>query len=62
MDVILSVDGRPVKSLADLDPIYDAALKGLPERYKMRLEVSRKGRPMQFVLNYLEDTEKEDLE
>ncbi|MBO7721949.1 MAG: trypsin-like peptidase domain-containing protein [Kiritimatiellae bacterium] len=61
-DVLLSVDGKPVKSLADLDPIYEAALKDLPERYKMRLEISRKGRRMQFVLNYLEDTEKEDVE
>ena len=61
-DVIESIDGKPVKSLADLDPIYEAALKGLPAKYKMRVVVSRKGREMQFVLNYLEDTEKEDVE
>ena len=61
-DVILSIDGKPVKTIADLDPIYEAALKGLPGKYKMRVEVSRKGRPMQFILNYLEDTEKEDVE
>jgi len=61
-DVILALDGKPVKTLADLDPIYDAALKDLPGKYKMRVTVSRKGREMQFVLNYLEDTEKEDVE
>ena len=61
-DIILSVDGTPVKTIADLDPIYERALKGLPERHKMNLTVSRKGREMQFVLNYLEDTEKEDVE
>ena len=61
-DVILSIDGKSVKTIADLDPIYEAALKGLPGKYKMRVEVSRKGRPMQFILNYLEDTEKEDVE
>jgi len=61
-DVIVSIDGKPVKTLADLDPIYDAALKALPEKHKMRVVVSRKGREMQFVLNYLEDTEKEDVE
>ena len=61
-DVIVSIDGKSVKTIADLDPIYEAALKGLPDKYKMRVEVTRKGRKAQFVLNYLEDTEKEDLE
>jgi len=61
-DVIVSIDGKPVKTLADLDPIYEAALKELPSKHKMRFVVSRKGREMQFVLNYLEDTEKEDVE
>ena len=61
-DVIVSVDGTRVKTLADLDKIYEAALRDLPGRYKMRIDVSRKGRDMQFVLNYLEDTEKEDVE
>ena len=60
--MILSIDGKSVKTIADLDPIYEAALEGLPGKYKMRVEVSRKGRPMQFILNYLEDTEKEDVE
>ena len=60
--MILSIDSKSVKTIADLDPIYEAALKGLPGKYKMRVEVSRKGRPMQFILNYLEDTEKEDVE
>jgi len=61
-DVLVSIDGKPVRSLADLDPLYEAALKGLPDKYKMRFVISRKGREMQFVLNYLEDTEKEDVE
>ena len=61
-DVIVALDGRRVKTIADLDPIYEAALKGLPDKYKMRVEITRKGRKAQFVLNYLEDTEKEDVE
>ena len=61
-DVIVSIDGKSVKTIADLDPLYDAALKALPDKCKMRVVVSRKGREMQFVLNYLEDTEKEDVE
>ena len=61
-DVIVSIDGKPVKTLADLDAIYAAALRDLPGRHKMRVVIARKGREMQFVLNYLEDTEKEDVE
>ncbi len=61
-DVIVSIDGLAIKTLSNLDQIYEQALKDLPERCKMRVEVSRKGRKMQFVLNYLEDTEKEDVE
>ena len=61
-DILLSYDGRPVKTIADLEPLYEAALKGLPDKSKAALEVMRQGRRMQFVLNYLEDTEKEVLE
>ena len=61
-DVLLSWDGKPVKTLDGLSQIYEAALKDLPNRYRANIEVMRRGRKMQIVLNYLEDTEKEVLE
>ena len=60
--MLLSWDGKPVKTLDCLSHAYDAALKDLPGRYRANIEVMRRGRKMQIVLNYLEDTEKEVLE
>ncbi|MBR1588553.1 MAG: trypsin-like peptidase domain-containing protein [Kiritimatiellae bacterium] len=61
-DVLLSWDGKPVKTLDGLSRTYEAALKDLPNRYRANIEVMRRGRRAQVVLNYLEDTEKEVLE
>ncbi len=61
-DVLLSWDGKPVKTLDGLSQVYEAALKDLPNRYRANIEVMRRGRKTQIVLNYLEDTEKEVLE
>ena len=61
-DVLLSWNGKPVKSLLGLEATYAAALKELPDKCRANLEVLRGGRRMQIVLNYLEDTEKEVLE
>ena len=46
----------------DAQAIYDAAMKDLPDRSRANIEVLRRGRKAQVVLNYLEDTEKEVLE
>ena len=51
-----------MKTLDALSAIYDEALKALPDRSRANIEVLRRGRKVQVVLNYLEDTEKEVLE
>ena len=61
-DIILSWNGKPVKTVAQLEKIYADALRDLPGTYKANLVVLRRGRRMPLVLNYLEDTEKEVLE
>lgn len=61
-DILLSWNGKPVKTVAELDGIYVQALKDLPAKSRANLEVLRGGRKTQVVLNYLEDTEKEVLE
>lgn len=60
-DIILSMDGKDVKTLGDMDEVYDAAMKELPAKSRMRLSVMRGGRRTEIILNYIEDTEKESL-
>ncbi len=61
-DVIKKMDGRPVKTMDDLDALYRMAMEGLPARFKMDVTVERRGRELHFVLNYRVDTEKDDLQ
>lgn len=61
-DIIRSMDGTKVETIEDLDAIYKKALDGLPAKSKMDVTVDRRGRELHFVLKYLEDTEKDDLE
>ena len=58
-DIIQAIDGVPVKTVEELSAIYDAALKDIESKSKMTVDVIRRGRRAQLVLNYLEDTEKE---
>ncbi len=60
-DIIVSIDGKGVKTISELDAVYEAALKGLPSKTQMSLGVMRGGRRIEIVLNYMEDTEKESL-
>lgn len=59
-DVITAIDGESVKTVADVEAVYARALKALPGKYKLSFSLMRKGRPVQLVLNYLTDTEKEE--
>ena len=59
-DVIVRIGGRRVKTLADVRQAYDKALADVGERTKVAIEVTRGGRPAALVLDYTEDTEKED--
>ena len=59
-DIIKTIDDQPVHTVADVDAIYTAAMKKLDEKTKMRMTVIRNRREIQIVLNYLEDTEKEN--
>ena len=61
-DILKTMDGRPVKTMDDLEALYKKALDGLPARFKMDVTVDRRGRELHFVLNYLTDTEKDDLQ
>ena len=58
-DILQSIDGRPVMTVDELSAMYDEALKNIASKSKMTVDLLRRGRKTQLVLNYLEDTEKE---
>ncbi len=58
-DIIQSIDGKPVKTVEQLSAMYDEAMKNIETKSKMTVDILRRGRKTQLVLNYLEDTEKE---
>ncbi len=60
-DIIQSIDGEPVKSLADLRRIYDASLKDIGRKTRISMTILRNGSPRQLVLDYLNDYNPEQL-
>ena len=59
-DIIVSVGGREVKTVAEVKAEYDRTLAALPDKTRVPLVVLRNGRRTTLVLDYTEDTEKED--
>ncbi len=59
-DIIVSVGGKNVKSVAEVKAEYEKSLAGLPDKTRIPLVVMRNGRRTTLVLDYTEDTEKED--
>ena len=59
-DIIVAVGGKNVKSVADVKAEYEKSLAGLPDKTRIPLVVMRNGRRTTLVLDYTEDTEKED--
>lgn len=59
-DIVVAIDGKSVKTVAEAKAIYEESMKNLETRTKMPVTVSRNGRIATLVLDYTEDTEKED--
>ena len=59
-DIIVAIGGKDVKSVAEVKAEYEKSLAGLPDRTRIPLVVMRNGRRTTLVLDYTEDTEKED--
>ncbi len=59
-DIVVAIDGKSVKTVAETKAIYEESMKNLETRTKMPVTVSRNGRIATLVLDYTEDTEKED--
>lgn len=61
-DIVRKWDGREVKSVAELQGVYDEAMKRLEERSQVGVELLRKGMPQRVIINYRHDPDKEDDE
>ena len=59
-DIVVAIGSRPVKTVADAKAAYEESLANLAVRTRMPVTVSRNGRKTTLVLDYTEDTEKED--
>lgn len=59
-DIVVAVDGKPVRSIADVKVIYELAMENIEKVTKAPIVVSRNGRKTTLLLDYTEDTEKED--
>lgn len=59
-DIIRSVGGKEVRSVADLQRIYDEAIRNLADRTQLGVEVLRNGNPVRVILNYRHDPDKEE--
>ena len=59
-DIIVAIGGKNVKSVSDVKAEYEKTLAGLPDKTRVPLVVMRNGRRTTLVLDYTEDTEKED--
>ncbi len=61
-DIISRWDGQEVRSVADLQQLYDTAMKNLDKRTQVGVDVLRKGRHEHYVVNYRANQDKEDEE
>lgn len=59
-DIIKSIAGKEVRSIGELEKMYEDALKNIESRFQVSVEVMRKSRKVQLVLNYRTDPEKEE--
>lgn len=57
-DILLSVEGKPVKTVEDVRTAYQAALTGLPGNHRALLSVLRNGALRQVVLDYAREYNK----
>ena len=58
-DIILKIDGKEVKTLADVKKIHADMLKNVQAKHRVVLTVLRNGLMRQIVLDFLRDYEKE---
>jgi hypothetical protein len=58
-DIIISIGGEPIKTLDDLEKIYDKAIENIEKKPRLLFSIERGGVVRQIVLNFMRDYEKE---
>jgi len=58
-DVILKMEGADVKTLADVETIYDEAVANIDKKHRVLFQVLRNGLMRQIVLDFSRDYERE---
>jgi serine protease Do len=58
-DIILKIDGKPVKTLEEVEAIYNETVEKVDERHRIVVVVLRNGLMRQLVLDFLRDYERE---
>ncbi|MBO4447912.1 MAG: PDZ domain-containing protein, partial [Kiritimatiellae bacterium] len=59
-DIVVAIGESTVKTVADVKAEYEKSLKALPDKTRLPIVIMRNGRRTTLVLDYAEDTEKED--
>ncbi len=58
-DIIKSINGKPIKSLADITQIYDEAIANLDNQTRAIITVQRNGRVSQIVMDFSNNDEED---
>ncbi len=58
-DIILKIEGQPVKTLADVEAIYTEALANIDSKHRILFQIMRNGLMRQIVLDFSRDYERE---
>ncbi|HDZ20344.1 hypothetical protein LCGC14_0535840 [marine sediment metagenome] len=58
-DIILKIDGKPLKTLEDVEKVYDAAIDNIDRKHRILFIVLRNGLMRQIVLDFSRDYERE---
>lgn len=58
-DIILSIDGKEVNTIADIKAVHDTLITGVATKYRVLVKVLRNGQLHQVVLDFQRDFEKQ---
>ncbi len=58
-DIILSIDGKEINTIADIKTIHDTLITGVATKYRVLVKVLRNGQLHQVVLDFQRDFEKQ---
>ncbi|MFM8360816.1 MAG: PDZ domain-containing protein, partial [Verrucomicrobiota bacterium] len=58
-DILLKIDGREVRTLADVKTVHEGALGSLPDKHRVLVSLLRNGELRQLVLDFSRDNSRQ---